>query len=164
MQAFDITHAGDFSDWAMTTVRNALNTAKEGKPYACIQYHGIETVTYWIPEVGESVDHLIARIDTMVMADPQIQTATVMNAQSHLLWMVDRTAAPGYLLKQTTRQACPGYTCWACGHQTLITFHNCPTCSMENTCQPSTLRWIHAWRMDRAPRCEHAASLCANIR
>lgn len=158
MQAFDITHAGDFSDWAMTTVRNALNTAKEGKPYACIQYHGSETVTYWIPEVGESVDHLIARIDTMVMADPQIQTATVMNAQSHMLWKVDRNEAYGHRLEQTTRQACSGYTCWECDHQTSIAFHRCPTCSLENTCHPSTPRWVSTWRTDRAPHYEHASS------
>ncbi|ABX03970.1 hypothetical protein Haur_1325 [Herpetosiphon aurantiacus DSM 785] len=150
MQAFDIANAGNFLDGGMNAVRIAMNAAKAGKTYACIQYFHNETVTYCIPESSESVEHLIALVDTMVVADPGIKTAMVMNPQSHMLWMVDRNTHHGYLMEESILQLCAGYICWECGHGQATPFNRCLMCTMDNTCQPSPLRWVHTYRDDRA--------------
>jgi hypothetical protein len=148
MQTFVITNAGDFSDGSINTVRTAMNAAKAGKPYACIQYRHNETITYYIPDSSESADHLIALVDTMVVADLRIKTATVMDTQSHMVWMVDRNTHHGYVMEQSILRLCAGYTCWECGHFQATPFRCCLVCSLDNTCQPSPLRWVHTYRED----------------
>ena len=150
MQTFDIASAGDFSDGSINAVRTAMNAAKVRKPYACIQYRYNETLTYYIPDSSESVEHLIALVDTIVVANPGIKTATVMNEQSHILWMVERNRHHGYLMEQSILRLCAGYTCWECGHCQATPFRCCLICSMDNTCQPSPLRWVHTYRDDCA--------------
>lgn len=148
MQTFNIVTMGDFVNPEMNAVRIAMNAAKEGKPYAWVQYRHRETVTYYIPEYGESADYLIAVIDRMVVADPRITAATVLNAHSHILWTVERNTQHGQLIDHATYGAGSGYTCWKCGHSQATIFGQCPGCLTTNTCQPSPLRWVSNRRVD----------------
>ncbi|MBM7843780.1 hypothetical protein [Herpetosiphon giganteus] len=148
MRSFNIMNSSDFTDPEMNAVRTAMNAAKEGKPYAWVQYRRRETITYYIPEYGESADYLIALIDRMVVADPRIQTATVLNAHYHILWTVERNTQHGQLIEQATDEAGSCYACWECGHSQATTFWRCPRCLTNNTCQPSTLRGVSNHRVD----------------